>query len=86
MYIYKRTRNKCSLIDYVNSTDEFEIEDRIIQLLRKEKDSKDICDIKSKFTGLYTIYYFGSNYAFIVSKYLLNEDGTIRQKVEEGTT
>lgn len=86
MYIYKRTKNKCSLVDCVDSNDDFEIEDCIIKLLRKEKDSKDVYDIKSKFTGLYTIYYFGSSYAYIVSEYLLNEDGTVKQEVKEGST
>lgn len=83
MYIYKRTKNKCNLIDCVNSNDDFTVEDRIIKLLRKDKNSKNVYDIKSKFTGFYTIYYFGSNFALIASEYLLNEDGTVKSDVKE---
>lgn len=86
MYIYKRTKNKCNLVDCVDSTDEFTIEDRIIKLLRKDKDSKNVYNIKTKFTGLYTIYYFGSNFALIASEYLLNEDGTVKTSTKEVTT
>ena len=82
MYIYKRHKNKYSLVDSVNSTDSFIIEEHLIKLIRKEKETREISNIKSKFTGLYTVYYFGGKYALIVSEHLLNEDGTLKTKVE----
>ena len=78
MYIYKRSGGKYSLYDVINSNDTFAIEERLIKLLRKEKATKDIYKIKSKFTGLFTVYHFGGSFAFIVSEYQLNEDGTIK--------
>ena len=80
MYIYKRCKNKYSLVDYVDSKDEITIENRIIKLLRKDKETKDIYNIKSKFTGLFTVYYFKGNYAFIVSEYLLDENGVVKSR------
>lgn len=78
MYIYKRQRNKYHLVDFVDSKDEFTIEERLIKLIRKEKDLQDITQVKSKFTGLFTVYYFGGKYALIVSDCLLNENGTVK--------
>ena len=78
MYIYKRYKGKYNLVDYVDSKDSFIIEERLIKLFRKERDSKNVYSIKSKFTGLFTVYYFGGTYALITSEYLLNEDGTVK--------
>lgn len=78
MYIYKRQRNKYHLVDFVDSKDEFTIEERLIKLIRKEKDLQDITQVRSKFTGLFTVYYFGGKYALITSDCLLNEDGTVK--------
>ena len=78
MYIYKRESNTYQLIDYVDSIDTYTIEERIIKLLRKDKRCKDLNKITYKFTGLYTEYFFDGPYAFIVSTYLLNEDGSIK--------
>ena len=78
MYIYKREKNKYHLTDYVDSTDEDVIELRIIKLLRKYRECRNVFNINSKFTGLYTVYYFNGNFALIASKYQLNEDGTVK--------
>ena len=80
MYIYKRQKNKYHLVDFVDSKDEFTIEERIIKIIRKEKDLQDITKVKSKFTGLFTVYYFGGKFAIITSDCPLNEDGT--EKIE----
>lgn len=78
MYIYKREKNVYSLMDYVGSTDEFEIEERIIKIMRKDKSCKNFNKILVKFTGLFTVYHFNGPYCLIVSKYLLNPDGTVK--------
>ena len=78
MYIYKRQKNKCHLIDYVASADEFVIEERLLKIIRKEKDLQDITSVKSKYNGLYTVYYFGGTFALLTCEYLLNEDGTVK--------
>ncbi len=78
MYIYKRCAGKYSLLDYIDSKDEFTIEERLISIFRKQKDSKNVYNIKSKFTGLFTVYYFGGSYALIVSEYLLDEEGQVK--------
>ena len=78
MYIYKRSGGKYTLFDVINTDDQFAIEERLIKLLRKEKATKNIYNIKSKFTGLFTVYHFGGSFAFIVSENQLNEDGTLK--------
>ena len=78
MYIYKREKNKYHLADYVDSVDEDVVELRIIKLLRKYRECRNVFNINSKFTGLYTVYYFNGNFALIASKYQLNEDGTVK--------
>ena len=78
MYIYKRDKNIYSLVDFVDNSDEFAIEERIIKLLRSDKHCKSFNKITSKFTGLFTVYYFNGPYCFISSKYLLNSDGTVK--------
>lgn len=85
MWIYKRSGGKYTMVDCVDSTDSFEIEERIIKLLKKDKGTRDINNIKSKFTGLFTVYHFSGSYALIVSEYLLNEDGTIKVNSEVNT-
>lgn len=79
MYIYKKCKNKYLLIDTINSKDEFIIEEYLIKLIRQEKHLKEVYNIQSKYTGLYTIYYIGGDYVLLVSEYVLNEDGTIKQ-------
>lgn len=78
MYIYKREKNVYSLVDYIDNTDEFEIEERIIKIIRKDKNCKNCNKIMVKFTGLYTVYHFNGTYCLIASKYLLNPDGTVK--------
>ena len=46
MYIYKRYKGKYNLVDYVDSKDSFIIEERLIKLFRKERDSKNVYSIK----------------------------------------
>lgn len=79
MYIYKRQAGQYKLVDYIDSKEEYDIEERIILLLRKTKEYKRINNITSQFTGHWTVYYFGGKYAYIVSPYKLSEDGSIVQ-------
>ena len=78
MYIYKRQKNKYSLVDFVASTDEYVIEERLLKIIRKEKDLQDITSVKTKYNGLYTVYYFKGSFALITCDYLLNEHGKIK--------
>ena len=78
MWIYKRSGGKYTMLEYVDSNDSFDVEERILKILRKNRETRGINDIKSKFTGLFTVYYFNGSYALIASDTLLNEDGSVK--------
>ena len=79
MYIYKY-KDSVKLIDTINTDDEYEIEERIIQLIRKEKACKKSYKFNTRFTGVYTLYEAeGLDYVILTSTYILDENGKIKQ-------
>jgi hypothetical protein len=82
MYIYRK-KDVIKPIDYIDSKDEYEIEERIIKIVKEDRSCKDINSFKTKFNGIYTAYYSEEMpYILLTSKYLLNEDGSINNKID----
>ena len=78
MYLYKK-KDTIKIVDFIDTEDEFEIEERIIKLIEEDRSCKGIYDINTKFNGVYTSYTAGTlPYQILSSKYLLNEDGSIK--------
>ena len=87
MYYYKRQNGETQLIDYQPSNDLYDVEEHIIQLLRKEKNKRcqEACDIDTKFVGNYTIYDFGCDFVYLASEYVLKADSTIDTNISKDT-
>lgn len=77
MYIYKKIDNCVKLVDTIDTTDEYEIEERIIKIVKGDSKYKKSYTFLTKFTGIYTIYDAGLNFTILTSEYLLNKDGSI---------
>ena len=80
MFLYKRNQGECKLIDYIDSTDTYEIEEYIIKTIRsmRTRECKSAYDFDVKFSGYYTIYDFGGSFVILTSEYLLNKDSSIK--------
>ena len=80
MFIYKRANGECKLIEYIDSEDEYEIEECIIKTIRamRTNESKKIYSFDVKFTGIYTVYDFGGSFVILTTNYLLNKDSSIK--------
>lgn len=83
MYFYKKIENKFTLIDYIESNNQYDVEERLISIMRNDRDtiSKHSLDINTSFNGHYTIYDFGGSFKYISSVYVLDNLGKIRTDV-----
>lgn len=80
MYIYKKVKSKYTLIEYVDTLDDYIIEEHIINYLKSQKLQKLLKTISFKFTGLYTIYYLkDADFVLIVSDKELTEKGKFKE-------
>ena len=82
MYIYKmdKTDKEIKLADFIDSTDEYEIEERIIKVVKNGSKYRKAYNFETKFTGIYTIYDAGLDYVILTSEYVLNADGSIKKE------
>lgn len=82
MYIYKKVKSKYTLIEYVDTLDDYIVEEHIINYLKSQKLHKSLKTISFKFTGLYTVYYLqGVDFVLIVSANELSEKGKVIESI-----
>ena len=80
MYLYKKIKNKFMLIEYIDTLDDYIIEEHIINYLKSQKLQKALTTISFKFTGYYTIYYLENvDFVLIVSDKELTEKGKFKE-------
>ena len=82
MYIYKKVKSKYTLIEYVDTLDDYIVEEHIINYLKSQKLHKSLKTISFKFTGLYTVYYLQNvDFVIIVSANELSEKGKVKESI-----
>lgn len=80
MYIYKIVKNKYYFIESIDDDiDEFDMEEKIMNLFRRQRESRNVTNIYIKNTGISKLYYFNGTFAYVTSTYKLNENGKIKE-------
>ena len=80
MYIYKIVKNKYYFIESIDDDiNEFDMEEKIMTLFKKQRESRNVTNIYIKNTGISKLYYFNGTFAYAISDYKLNENGKIKE-------
>lgn len=80
MYIYKIVKNKYYFIESIDDDiSEFDMEEKIMTLFKKQRESRNVTNIYIKNTGISKLYYFNGTFAYAISTNKLNENGKIKE-------